>query len=289
MKIEKTFTLSAPQAQVWSFITDPQKVAQCIPGCEGAEEKERGKYAAAINLKVGPIRTTFHLDIEQTEQRPPEFASYLGKGEEGSRASRISSVSTLALKPLSVNSTEVTYTSDINITGRLGKFGGGMMQKIADSIGEEFVAALKGRLESPAVIEAAPGVPGAAPGMPEATVEVPDAAPGASQVTPRASGPTRISGATGTSEATGLSGATGTSEATGLSGATEISEATRIPEAPGISGATRVSAATGVSEATLARFEAAPPARREIAFGANWIWWAMGIGLGIAALLWWLL
>jgi hypothetical protein len=221
MKIEKTFTLSAPQAQVWSFITDPQKVAQCIPGCEGAEEKQRGKYAAAINVKVGPIRTTFHLDIEQTEQRPPAFASYLGKGEEGSRASRISSVSTLALKSLSVNSTEVTYTSDINITGRLGKFGGGMMQKIADSIGEEFVAALKGRLERPEVTAAAPGVPEVASGMPEASLSVPEIVPGKSE------------------------------------------------------------AALGVSAA-------APPARREIAVGANWIWWAAGVGLGIAALLWWL-
>lgn len=222
MKIEKTFALSAPQERVWSFITDPQKVAQCIPGCEGAEEKERGKYAAAINVKVGPIRTTFHLDIEQTEQRPPEFASYLGKGEEGSRASRVSSVSTLALKSLSANSTEVTYTSDINITGRLGKFGGGMMQKIADSIGEEFVAALKGRLESSEVTEAAPGIPEAASGTPDATLRVPEVAP-------------------------------------------------------------------GLSEATLGISAATPPARREIAVGAKWMWWAAGIGLGVAAVIWWLL
>ena len=214
MKIEKTFTLSAPQEQVWSFITDPQKVAQCIPGCEGAEEKERGKYAAAINVKVGPIRTTFHLEIEQTELRPPQFASYLGKGEEGSRASRISSVSTLALKSLSAKSTEVTYTSDINITGRLGKFGGGMMQKIADSIGDEFVAALKGRLE---LAEARP----AAPGVAEVTA--------------------------------------GVSETT-----------------------------SGPSEAALVAPEGAPPARREIAAGANWIWWAAAIGLCMVALFWWL-
>jgi len=155
MKIEKTFTVSAPQEQVWAFITDPQEVAQCIPGCEGAEEKERGRYAAAINVKVGPIRVTFHVEIEQTEERPPEFASYLSKGEEGSRASRISAASTLALKSVSANGTEVTYTSDINIVGRLGKFGSGMMQKIADSLGEEFVAKLKGKLERPGVPEAA--------------------------------------------------------------------------------------------------------------------------------------
>lgn len=147
MKIEKTFTIGAPQEQVWSFITDPQRVAECIPGCEGAQEKEPGKYSAGIKVKVGPIVTTFRLDIEQAEQRPPEFASYLSKGEEGSRASRISAVSTLALKFVSAASTEVTYTSDINIVGRLGKFGGGMMQKIADGIGEQFVAELKGRLE----------------------------------------------------------------------------------------------------------------------------------------------
>ena len=149
MKIEKTFTISAPQEQVWAFITDPQKVAQCIPGCEGAEEKEPGKYAAAINVKVGPIRVTFNVDIEQTEKRPPQFASYLSKGDEGSRASRVSATSTLALKSMSADDTEVTYTSDINIVGRLGKFGSGMMQKIADNLGEEFVTNLKGKLESP--------------------------------------------------------------------------------------------------------------------------------------------
>jgi hypothetical protein len=235
MKIEKTFTLSAPQEQVWSFITDPQKVAQCIPGCEGAQEKERGKYAAAINVKVGPIRTTFHLEIEQTEQRPPEFASYLGKGEEGSRASRISSVSALALKALSVNSTEVTYTSDINITGRLGKFGGGMMQKIADSIGEEFVGALKGRLERPEVTEAAVGIPEATPGVPEFASGTPEGASGM----PAAS-----------------------------------------LEAP--------EAGPGTTEAALGVSEAAVPGRREIAVGANWIWWAAAVGIGVAALLWWL-
>lgn len=187
MKIEKTFTIGAPQDQVWSFITDPKKVAPCIPGCEGADEKEPGRYAAAINVKVGPIQTTFHVDIEQTEKRPPEFASYLTKGEEGSRASRVSGVSTLALKAVSASSTEVRYASDISIVGRLGKFGSGMMQKIADSIGEAFVAELKGRLECPA-------------------------------------GP-----------------------------------------------------------------EASPPARGEITVGAHWILWAVGIGLGIAVLLWWLL
>ena len=159
MKIEKTFTVAAPQQAVWAFITDAEKIAPCIPGCEGAKVTEPGKYAAAINVKVGPIRTTFAVDIEQTEDRPPEFAAYVTKGEEGSRASRVNATSELRLKALSAGQTEVTYTSDINVIGRLGKFGSGMMQKIADGIGDEFVATLKSKLEGaevPAAAEAAP-------------------------------------------------------------------------------------------------------------------------------------
>jgi len=50
--------------------------------------------------------------------------------------------------------TEVSYASDIQIMGRLGKFGSGMMQKIADGVGDEFVAALKDKVEERKVMPA---------------------------------------------------------------------------------------------------------------------------------------
>jgi carbon monoxide dehydrogenase subunit G len=147
MKIEKTFTVAAPQQQVWEFITSPEQVAPCIPGCEGAEQTGPGTYKATIHTKVGPIKATFHVDIETKEERPPEFAAYVSKGEEGSRASRLNATSTLALKALDADHTEVTYASEIKLMGRLGKFGAGIMNKVADSIGDQFVAELRKRVE----------------------------------------------------------------------------------------------------------------------------------------------
>lgn len=155
MKIEKTFTVATTQERVWDFITSPGKVARCIPGCEGAEKTEANKYKAVINTKVGPIKTTFNVDIEATEERPPEFAAYVTSGEEGSKASRLKATSTLRLKQVADNLTEVTYTSDINIMGRLGKFGAGIMKKVADSIGDEFVAAARQQLEQGSGAESA--------------------------------------------------------------------------------------------------------------------------------------
>jgi len=154
MKIEKTFTVDAPQQEVWALITSAEQIAPCIPGCQGAEETAPGKYKASIQTKVGPIKTTFAVEIECTEERPPEYAAYSTKGDEGSHASRIKATTTLSLKPLTAVQTEVSYASDIQIMGRLGKFGSGMMQKIADGVGDEFVAALKDKVEGKEAVPA---------------------------------------------------------------------------------------------------------------------------------------
>ena len=146
MKIEKTFTVDAPQSAVWAFITDPQSVAPCIPGCESAERVDDTHFKAKVGLAIGPIKTAFNVDIEQTEVQAPERAVYQIKGDEGSQASRVKSTSSLALRALGPSQTEVHYMSDVAIVGRLGKFGSGMVQKKADSIGDEFVAQLRARL-----------------------------------------------------------------------------------------------------------------------------------------------
>lgn len=166
MKIEKCFVLATPRDEVWDFITTPEKVATCIPGCQAVEETAPRKYKTAVKVQVGPIKTTFNLDFEPTEERPPEFAAYLTSGTEGGRASRVKSHSTLALKELDAGRTEVTYTSDIQIVGRFGKFGAGVMKKKADSMGEEFVAALRAQIETPAAVaqETAAGETPARPG-----------------------------------------------------------------------------------------------------------------------------
>lgn len=148
MKIEEKFTVAAPIQSVWEFITSAEDVAACIPGCEGVETIGEEKYKAAIKIGVGPIKTTFKVDVEAVEQRPPNFAKYATRGEEGGRASRINAESTLTLSEISDGQTEVAYTSDVSIVGRLGKFGLGVMKKKAKSIGQEFAANIAKQLES---------------------------------------------------------------------------------------------------------------------------------------------
>jgi len=157
MKVEKSFEIEAPQTKVWEFVSTPEKVGGCFPGCEDIEALGGGKYRATIKVEIGPIKTLFKVDFEETEKRPEEFAAYSSSGAEANKASRIKGESTLALSSISDTRTHVEYTSEVSIVGRLAKFGTAMMKKKADALGDEFVQALRERLEEPgAAVEAGP-------------------------------------------------------------------------------------------------------------------------------------
>jgi carbon monoxide dehydrogenase subunit G len=160
MEIDKTFRVQANQGEVWEFITDAQKVATCLPGIEEVLVQGPGQYKGVMKIKVGPIKTVVKADVNELEQRQPEFASYQIKGEEDGRASRLSADANLGLSAISENETEVNFTASVVIVGRLGKFAGGVMNKLADSMSEQFITAFRAELEPQPV-----GVPEQAPGL----------------------------------------------------------------------------------------------------------------------------
>jgi hypothetical protein len=75
--------------------------------------------------------------------------AYTSTGEETHRASRLKAVSTLTLSAIDKSRTQVVYTSELSIVGRLGKFGAGMMKKKADAMGDEFAQEMIQRIVGP--------------------------------------------------------------------------------------------------------------------------------------------
>ena len=74
-------------------------------------------------------------------------AASVTRGEEGGKASTLTAQSELRLNPVAEGGTEVYYASEVSLGGRLGKFGLGIMKKKAKSLGEEFAAAFRTRVE----------------------------------------------------------------------------------------------------------------------------------------------
>ena len=148
MKIEDSFTLKTSRDNVWNAITNPNIVAPCIPGCQNVEVIGPTSYAAEVRVKVGPVKANFRLKVEVTSENPPSEVYSITRGEEGSKASIIHAENILRLKQVDANTTEVFYSSEVAIVGRLGKFGFGFMKKKAKALGDEFAEAFRKAVES---------------------------------------------------------------------------------------------------------------------------------------------
>jgi carbon monoxide dehydrogenase subunit G len=150
MLMEGRFEVTAPRERVWRSITDPALMAGCIPGCEAIEPIDARNYRATVLVAVGPIKARFNLVVELKEESPPQSVTSATRGEEGTRASILYADNRVALAEVAPDRTEVHYRSEVTVTGRLAKFGLGMMKKKLDLLGGEFAERFRERLAAAA-------------------------------------------------------------------------------------------------------------------------------------------
>ena len=146
MHIEDRFTVAAPAALVWAAIRDPVVVAPCVPGCRAVEALSDTLFRAEVAISLGVIKATFHVEVEVLSEMPGLEVRSRTRGEEGGRASMVSADNLLRIEAAGDEVTIVIYQSDVSVTGRLGKFGLGIMRKKAESIGREFADRFQARL-----------------------------------------------------------------------------------------------------------------------------------------------
>src|SRR6476619_262786 len=114
MKIEKSFTVQAPAAQVWEFLTDPYQVARCLPGAAITEKVDETHYTGTITVKVGPVTANDKgkMRFERLDAAAGE-AELVCSGQEtrgkGGADMRMSS----RVQERGPNETEVSVVSDV--------------------------------------------------------------------------------------------------------------------------------------------------------------------------------
>ncbi len=140
--IEK-FVVKGAIQDVWDFMLDAVKLASFIPGCKNIDVVDDKNFDIQMEVKVGPITAKPKLRITITELDPPHRLESIGRGVDTEKQSNFNLKNTLSLVPLSDNETEVSYKSEVSITGVLGKFGWGIMKSKAKRMAQEFAENMK--------------------------------------------------------------------------------------------------------------------------------------------------
>jgi carbon monoxide dehydrogenase subunit G len=182
MEITKTFTVAAPRSAVWDFLTDPHKVAGCLPGAAITEQVDDTTYAGTMTVKVGPVTAAYKgkLHFDRLDEAAGEAElSAAAQETRGKGGADMRMKSTLAV---SGGATEVTVVSDVNVVGVLAQFGRGMIQDVSDQLFVRFADCMRDQLEGESAaeateVEAAAEVEAAEEPAPEPTPATPAPAP----------------------------------------------------------------------------------------------------------------
>jgi carbon monoxide dehydrogenase subunit G len=149
IQIEKSFAVKAPKEAVWAFLTDPNRVARCLPGAAITDKLDENSYAGTITVKVGPVTAAYRgkMRFERLDEAAGE-AEIIGSGQEtkgkGGADMRMKSY----VSALPDGSTEVKVVSDVNVVGALAQFGRGMIQDVSDQLFQKFSDAMRRELET---------------------------------------------------------------------------------------------------------------------------------------------
>jgi uncharacterized protein len=162
MKIEKTFQVRAPVDKVWTFLSDPRKVAACVPGAQITEALDSHTYKGSIKVQVGPSVTDYkgQVHIERLDDQNHEI-ELVGKGQDVRGKGSASMKMTGKIRALQDGTSEVIGVSEVNVVGILAQLGARVINEVSNKIFEEFTASFQKQLQQERSAEHVQPRPGA--------------------------------------------------------------------------------------------------------------------------------
>jgi carbon monoxide dehydrogenase subunit G len=168
MEISKSFVVKASPEAAWNFLTDPARVARCLPGAQITDKVDDRTYTGTITMKVGPVAASYKGTMTFEQLDPvARTAALVASGQDVRGKGGADMRMTSRLVERAPGETEVHITSQVNVMGILAQFGRGMIQDVSDQMFDKFVAAARAELET------APPVPSERPVPQNSAAEAP--------------------------------------------------------------------------------------------------------------------
>jgi carbon monoxide dehydrogenase subunit G len=173
MELINTFEVSVPIETAWKVLTDVERIAPCLPGAQ-LQEIEGEEYRGIVKVKVGPIQAQYKGKATFLERDDVNFKAVLDAAGRDTRGQGNASAIITAQLEAAGESTLVTVTTDLTVTGKVAQFGRGVLADVSAKILTQFVD----NLEQTVLVDDSIIAP---------VAEAPAAAPVASDAPPAAS------------------------------------------------------------------------------------------------------
>lgn len=150
IEITEQMQVDAPIAKAWAFITDPQRVAGCMPGAKIVEQKDEKTYVGQAKVKLGAITTSYKgevtfVDVNELAHR----MKITGEGREKGGGTARGALE-VSCEAVGETATQLTFEVTVDLTGKVMQMGRGMIKGVSTQLFKQFAANARSQLETDA-------------------------------------------------------------------------------------------------------------------------------------------
>jgi carbon monoxide dehydrogenase subunit G len=142
MELNNEFRVPVPIEEAWAVLTDVERIAPCMPGCQ-LQEIDGDEFRGTIKVKVGPITAQYKGKARFLEQDTATWRAVLKAEGRDSRGQGSANATVTAVLTPDDPGTLVRVTTDLTITGKVAQFGRGVLADVSGKLIDQFVISLE--------------------------------------------------------------------------------------------------------------------------------------------------
>ena len=164
MLLEHEFSVPVSREQAWDVLMDVARIAPCMPGAtfDGFEGEH---FLGRVKVKLGPITITYSGKARFVEQDKALGRAVIDASGKESRGTGTARATVTTVLHDQGDSTLVSVTTELDITGKPAQFGRGVMVDVGAKIIGQFADCLAAQLAAPGPAQESESVPGSVDGL----------------------------------------------------------------------------------------------------------------------------
>ena len=132
---------------VWDMLMDTDALARIVPGINRLEKTGDNKFKSIIEIKMGPVNSSFTGDLQMEEIKVQE--GFILKVQQNSKIGNANAAIKISLLPVNDNQTEVSFNGDVKLSGMLAAMGQRLIGGVSNTLTKQFFANLEKEIKPP--------------------------------------------------------------------------------------------------------------------------------------------
>jgi len=146
MHLEGSYVLNANRADVWNLISNPEKIARCLPGLQQLEIKDSKTFVVTVKVSISFVKGNFKFTFTLIDQIPPSHSRFQASGRGAGVSVNLNT--SMDLSEPQPGSTELSWKTDVELGGLLGELSPSLLQSSTTGFTREFFDCIKAQLET---------------------------------------------------------------------------------------------------------------------------------------------